>query len=155
MTGGVDPDARVHVLARLAAGPARLAALARQVTAVEAGAPPPGEWSAQDVVAHLAAVEAMVIQGRLRDLDAGGNPTWTWTEPGPLADPEAASLEGALAVFARHRAATLATAAGLDEAGWARWGTHATFGRLDVAGVLRVAADHDDEHLGGLEARRG
>jgi hypothetical protein len=78
------------------------------VAAADAGTPP-GEWSARDVVAHLAAVEADVIQGRLRDLEAGGNPTWTWTEPGPLEDPE--------------------------------------------AGVLGVAADHDDEHLAALQAR--
>jgi hypothetical protein len=39
----------------------------------------------------------------------------------------------------------------LDEAGWARSGTHATYGALDVAGLLRVAADHDDDHIAVLE----
>jgi hypothetical protein len=38
----------------------------------------------------------------------------------------------------------------LDEAGWARSGQHATFGPLDVAGVLRNAVDHDEEHHRGL-----
>ena len=86
---------------------------------------------------------------------AGEAPVWAWTEPGPLDAPEAAALEGALEVFAAGRAATVARVTGLDEAGWARSGTHATFGRLDVAGLLGVVVDHDDEHLGGLEARAG
>jgi hypothetical protein len=43
--------------------------------------------------------------------------------------------------------------AAFDDAGWARTGVHATYGRLDVAALLRLAADHDDEHLAALEAR--
>ncbi len=31
-----------------------------------------------------------------------------------------------------------------------RTGVHATYGRLDVAGLLRLAIDHDEEHLAGL-----
>ena len=42
-------------------------------------------------------------------------------------------------MFARRRAKTVATVRALDEAGWARSGTHETYGRLDVAGLLRLA----------------
>jgi hypothetical protein len=45
----------------------------------------------------------------------------------------------------------VATVRALDEAGWERFGTHATYGRLDVAGLVRLAIDHDEEHLAGLE----
>ena len=40
----------------------------------------------------------------------------------------------------------------LDSLGWQRSGDHATLGRLDVAGVLQVAVEHDAEHLLGLRA---
>ena len=55
-----------------------------------------------------------------------------------------------LAAFARRAGQTVATIRALDEAGWARTGTHATYGRLDVAGLLRIAIDHDAEHLASL-----
>jgi hypothetical protein len=150
-------DARRGLLARLAEDPARIAAAARRVAAAESrSGTPSGEWTARDVVAHLAAVETAVHQARLDQLAAGGPaPEWVWTEPGPLDAPEAATLEGALELFAACRSVTLGRATGLDEAGWARAGTHATFGRLDVAGLLAVIVDHDDEHLGDLEARKG
>jgi hypothetical protein len=45
----------------------------------------------------------------------------------------------------------MATLDALDEAGWARTGTHATFGVLDVAGLMVRAIDHDDEHLRSFE----
>ena len=52
--------------------------------------------------------------------------------------------------FAALRAATLATVGALDDAGWARTGTHERLGVWDVAGLVRNAVDHDQEHLGGL-----
>lgn len=179
--------ARLAVVARLGAVPARLSALARAVDAAEAQAgagagaqvgaaagaqagaqagagagaeaqtgPPAGEWSPRDVVAHLVAVEGVVWQARLDTLGPDRKePSWSWTEPGPLEDGAAATLEGALALFAAGRALTLARLAALDDAGWARTGIHATYGRLDVAGLMRIAAEHDDEHLDALEARAG
>ena len=160
---------RLALVARLGAVPARLSALAREVDATEseargseaeaeAGAPD-GEWTPRDVVAHLVAVEGVVWQIRLDSLRAVGagveEPAWTWTEPGPLEDPAAATLDGALALFEAGRALTLARLAALDDAGWARTGVHGTYGRLDVAGLRRVAAEHDDDHLAALEARVG
>jgi hypothetical protein len=38
----------------------------------------------------------------------------------------------------------------LGPSGWARTGTHDTYGVLDVAALMAVAADHDDEHLASL-----
>ena len=56
---------------------------------------------------------------------------------------------------AARRAGTLGRVAAFDEPGWNRTGMHATFGRLDVVGLLGVIADHDDEHHADLEARLG
>ena len=107
-------------------------------------------------MAHLVAVEGVVWQARLATLSASTEePAWTWAEPGPVDDPAAATLEGALVLFEAARGRTLALLAALQDAGWVRTGRHATFGRLDVAGLMRVAADHDDEHLAALEARAG
>ena len=38
----------------------------------------------------------------------------------------------------------------LGPEGWSRTGTPDTYGVLDVAGLMTVAADHDDEHLASL-----
>ncbi len=146
---------RAEVVARLAGFPARLAVVAGHAASSEAiDGPPPGEWSAREVVAHLVAVEGAVWQARLEQLAADpAEPTWSWWEPAPVTDPAAATLEGALGLFAAAREATLARVAALDEAGWARTGAHAVYGRLDVAALLGIAADHDDEHLAGLTER--
>jgi len=146
---------RQALLDRLRAFPARLGDAARRTDAADdSRGLPPGEWSSRETAGHLVSVETRVWQARLDQLAAGGpEPAWTWTEPGPVDDPEAATLEGALGLFAVERARTLDRIATLGETGWARTGLHATYGRLDVAGLLRVAADHDEEHLAGLEAR--
>ncbi len=137
------------LIAALAGFPERLDIAARSA----ADRPTPdGEWTPEQVVRHLIAVETGVHQARLRDLATVAEPRWDWTEPGPWSDEPELGLGGVLARFAAHRATTLATIDALDEAGWARSGEHATFGTLDVAGLLRNAVDHDEEHLRGLRS---
>jgi hypothetical protein len=137
---GVDRDAR---LTTFAAFPERLA---RAATTVERP-PPAGEWGPIEVVRHLIAVEDEVHQRRLREIAIGDEPRWVWTEPGLAEGYVGAPLERVLDAFARARAETVSTLRQLDEAGWARAGTHDTYGRLDVDGLVRLASDHDDEHL--------
>ena len=145
---------RTALLKRLTTAPERVGVAARRVAAREsAGGPLRGEWTAREVVGHLVAVETEVWQARLDALAAGPRPEWSWIEPGVSDEPDAATLEGAITRFAALRAATLARLVALDDAGWARWGVHATYGRLDVGGMFGVAADHDDDHLAALEAR--
>lgn len=111
-----------------------------------------GEWTPEQIVRHLIAVETGVHQARLQDLATVAEPRWDWTEPGPWTDEPELGLGGVLARFAARRATTLATIDALDDAGWARSGEHATFGILDVAGLLSNAVDHDEEHLQGLRS---
>ncbi len=142
-----EPASRDDLLASLAAVPDRVAAAAR-AAAVRPVAP--GAWTTEQVVRHLVAVETDVHQARLRDLATIAEPRWTWTEPGPWSGEPDMDLEGVLRRFADLRAETLVMIGALDDAGWARSGHHATFGALDVAGVLRNAVDHDEGHLRGL-----
>jgi hypothetical protein len=72
-------------------------------------------------------------------------------EPDPWAGQPGASLDELLGTYERARGRTMATLDALDDAGWARTGTHATFGVLDVAGLMTRAIDHDDEHVRSFE----
>ena len=132
---------RLALLGRLEAAPARLATAAR----ADAPEPPaPGEWTPAEVVRHLIAVELEVWQPRLAQLVAEDHPRWAWVEPDRwLGEPDA-SPDRLLDAFAAARAATIDTLGTID---WGQTGTHATFGVLDVAGLMTRLVDHDEEHL--------
>ena len=140
--------ARTELVERFDAFPRRLDSAAR-----DAATRPPiaGEWTPEQVVRHLIAVETLVHQARLADVAVHDRPAWDWTEPGPWTGEPDLDLDGVLARFAELRAATVATVRALDADGWARSGQHATYGTLDIAGLLTLATDHDAEHLRGLE----
>jgi len=138
---------RAERVAAFAVFPERLAAPVR--AASERGVEP-GEWGAAEVVRHLIAVEDEVWQGRLARVAVEGDPHWPWTEPGLAPGFDGMPIDAVVRAFAVARATTVATVRALDEAGWARFGTHATYGRLDVEGLLALAIHHDEEHLAGL-----
>ena len=146
--GGLTVVERSALLSSLAAFPGRLAVTAR--ASALAGPPPPGEWGPREVVRHLIAVEVDVHRARLTDLATSPDPRWSWAEPGPWPGEPSLSLDDLLDRFAAYRAATITTVADLDDAGWARTGTHATLGVWDVGGLLANAVDHDEDHLTGL-----
>ena len=142
------PADRAALVERFATFPGRLAEAAR---AAEGRPVPDGEWTPSLVVRHLMAVEGEVWLSRLAELVAGGEPRWSRMEPGPLPGFDHASLDEVLGLFGRLRASTVDFLRMFDnDDGWARAGIHETYGRLDVAGLLRVAIDHDEEHLAGL-----
>jgi hypothetical protein len=116
---------------------------------------PPGEWGPSEVARHLIAVEDEVHVRRLRQVATEQDPHWTWTEPGLADGFEGDSLDEIIEAFAAARAATAGMFRALDDDRWARHGTHATYGRLDVDGLLRLASDHDAEHLESLRAVAG
>jgi hypothetical protein len=140
---------RDELVDTFAAFPARLAAAAKARVA-EWRPFPEGDWGPIETVRHLIAVEQEVHRARLAQVATEEAPHWTWTEPGLAPGFDDASLLEVLTVFARRRAKTVATVRALDEAGWQRYGTHDTYGRLDVAGLLGLAIDHDREHLASV-----
>lgn len=147
---GVPAD-RDSIIEPFASFPGRLVEAAR---AADGRPVPAGEWTPELVVRHLIAVEGEVWRARLAELAAGGEPRWSRVEPEPAPGFLDAPLDDLLDVFAGLRAGTVGFLRifDLEDGGWARAGIHATYGRLDVAGLLRVAIDHDEEHLGGLPA---
>jgi hypothetical protein len=142
---------RDELVGTFAGFPAHLAAAAKARVA-EWRPLPEGEWGPIEIVRHLIAVEQEVHRARLIQVARQEAPHWAWTEPGLAPGFDDASLLEVLTVFARRRAKTVATVRALDEAGWDRYGTHETYGRLDVAGLLRLAIDHDAEHLASVTA---
>jgi hypothetical protein len=132
---------------RLAAFPAALGVAARGAPQEP---PAPGEWTPSEIVRHLIAVEEEVWHPRIGQLQTEEHPRWRWVEPGQWLGAPAAGLDDVLATHAQVRAATLALLDDLGPGGWARTGTHDTYGVLDLAGLMTVAADHDDEHLESL-----
>lgn len=138
---------REALVSRFASFPDRLTSACR---AAEGRRVPEGEWTPAQVVRHLLTVDAVVWQARLRDLATLDEPRWTRTEPGLGHGFDGASLPEVLEAFRSARAETVGVVRALDDAGWSRAGFHATFGRLDVAGLLGVAVDHDEEHLSGI-----
>ncbi len=140
---------RAERLQRFASFPERLGEAA---LAAASSPTPPGEWGPSEVVRHLIAVEREVWWTRFASIQEADEPHWSWTEPGPAVGFEGAGLAEVLEAFTAARTATVRVVRALDEDVWDRHGTHATFGRLDVEGLLRIAADHDEEHLGGLAA---
>ena len=141
---------RSSLIKRFATFPERFATAAR---AVDGTPPPDGEWTPEEVTRHLIAVETAVHQARLLDVAINDDPHWAWTEPSPWPGEPDLDLDGVLERFAAMRASTVASVAALDRDGWARTGIHATFGRLDIGGLLGIAIDHDAEHLRGFEGR--
>jgi len=139
-----DPTA---VRDRLASFPSRLGDAAR---AAPQEAPAPGEWDPSQIVRHLIAVEEEVWHRRLRQLQTEEHPRWRWVEPGQWTGAPGADLDAVLATHLDARASTLAMLDALGPDGWSRTGMHDTYGVLDVAGLMTVAADHDDEHLASL-----
>jgi hypothetical protein len=116
---------------------------------------PDGEWGPIEIVRHLIAVEDEVWQTRLGALATGDHhPRWAWTEPGLALGYEDLPLNDVVAAFTAARKRTAAIVRGFDEARWMSYGTHATYGRLDVEGLLRLANDHDQEHLEGLRRQQ-
>ena len=139
----MTPD-QLTVIERASAVPDRLTDAAR---AAPSEPPAPGEWAPTDVVRHLIAVEEEVWGVRLRQLIAEDEPHWAWVEPDRWQGSPEASLDELLVAYAERRAATIALLTDLDDDGWSKTGVHATYGRLDAAGLMQKALDHDDEHI--------
>jgi hypothetical protein len=146
-----------EALALLAAAPQRLASLTAGLTpATLRTAPARGEWSANDVLAHLRACADM-WGGYMARIIAEDHPTMrainprTWIDQTDYLDLE---FVPSLSAYAAQRAELLALLEPLPPAGWARAATMTGAGTPLELTVLRYAdrmARHERTHLKQIE----
>ncbi|HVL53870.1 MAG TPA: DinB family protein [Vitreimonas sp.] len=117
--------------------------------------PAPGEWTAREVVHHLADSDAMAYV-RLRRLIAEDAPIIQGYD-----EPEYARrlhydrpIASSLAVLAGVRASSLDLLEALTPDEWEREGTHSEWGRYSVDAWLGIYADHSAEHAEQIRAAR-
>lgn len=153
-----DTQDRTARLDRFASAVATLDAALQGVTDDELDRrPPSGEWTAREIVHHLADSESMAYI-RLRRLIAEDDPQIAgydepeWARRLHYGRPIAASI----AVVQAVRAASLELLRSLTPAEWARTGTHSESGAYSVDRWLDIYAEHTHEHADQIaRARRG
>ena len=109
-----------------------------------------GAWSLRDIAAHLAASETENFEPRIRAIAAGERPVMSFYSNDER-DFSGIHLEEALNEWAETRARLLDFVRGLSDEERARTGTHERYGEISVDRYLKIALEHDREHLLGLE----
>ena len=151
-------DDRTRLLERYRSGIEALDEALAAITEEELDRPQPaGEWTAREVVHHLADSESMAYI-RLRRLIAEDNPAIQGYD-----EPEWARrlhydrpIEASRAVVGAVRAASLQLMESLTEAEWARTGTHSESGAYSVTQWLEIYAGHTHDHADQIrKARQG
>ncbi|MEW5991340.1 MAG: DinB family protein [Chloroflexota bacterium] len=149
---------RSTLLERYRTGIADLEAALAAVTDIDLDRPQPaGEWTARQVVHHLADSESMAYI-RLRRLIAEDDPVIHGYD-----EPEWARrlhydrpIDASVAVVRAVRAASLQLLESLTPSEWARTGTHSESGSYSVERWLEIYADHTHDHADQIRrARRG
>ena len=118
--------------------------------------PSANEWTAREVVHHLADSESMAYT-RLRRLIADDEPVIqgydepAWARRLHYERPIAPSLE----VLGAVRTASLQLLEALTDAEWQRTGTHSESGSYSVEGWLEIYATHPREHAEQITRARG
>ena len=109
-----------------------------------------GAWSLRDIAAHLAASERDAFEPRIRAIAAGENPAFGIYNNDDT-DFSGVHLEEALDEWTETRGRLLDFVRGLTDEERARTGHHEQYGDITVDRYLRIALDHDRDHLRGLE----
>jgi hypothetical protein len=118
--------------------------------------PAPGEWCAKEVLGHIIEAEERGFAGRIRAILAAAEPPrfTGWDQPAVARARRDCDKDGTalLDEFVRARQASVALAAGLREADYARGGHHPTVGFLTIGDLLHEWVHHDRNHLKQLLA---
>ena len=150
---------RAELIERYRAGATAVADAVAGITDAELDRRPPGdgEWTAREVIHHLADSESMAYI-RLRRLIAEDDPLIQGYD-----EPEWARrlhydrpIEPSLAVLAAVRSASLQLLEALTDPEWSRTGTHSESGAYSVQQWLAIYAAHPTEHAEQIRrARQG
>jgi hypothetical protein len=144
----MTPDERRTLIDRYREGYDVVAAALDGATADDLGRrPSPDEWSAREVVHHLADSE-MTSAIRLRKLLVEDEPTIEGYDEGEFARRlfYDRPLDGSLAAFKGARLASVGILERLDETQWPRRGTHSESGPYGVETWLEIYAEHAHDH---------
>jgi hypothetical protein len=109
-----------------------------------------GAWTLRDIAAHLATTEKECFEPRIRAMAAGEKPEFEYYSNDER-DFDGIALQSALKEWAATRARLIDFVSGLNEEERSRVGVHKKFGEVTVDGYLRIALDHDQDHLRSLE----
>lgn len=109
-----------------------------------------GAWTLRDIAAHLATTEKECFEPRIRAMAAGERPEFEYYSNDER-DFDGITLPGALSDWNETRGRLIEFVRGLSEEERARIGVHRKFGELTVDGYLRIALEHDQDHLLSLE----
>lgn len=148
----MDAATRTGLIARYRDGVAEVEAAVAAVLAQGPGAidrrPAPDEWSARQVIHHLADSETMSAT-RIRRLVADDEPIVIqgYDEPAwALRLHYDRPIEGSLALLRAARAATADLLDRMTDADWARTGTHNESGPYSAERWLQIYAAHGHDH---------
>jgi uncharacterized damage-inducible protein DinB len=146
---------RHGILGRLETVPARLA---KSIRAFSSEAlrrqPQPGKWSAIEIACHLRDIDRLYAE-RVTKAAFSERPSFWMMDNARVseklkyreADPAAVLKE-----HKRRREDLVSLLRALPQAAWQRTGLHPKRGELTIEQLASVIADHDDNHLGRLEA---
>jgi len=119
-------------------------------------APAPGKWSIRQILCHLADVE-IVVADRLRRVIAEDNPTLVAFDQEAWArnlDYSRRRISRALETFRHMRGENYELLRSLPEAAFERKGTHTDNGAVTLLDLLRVYAEHAENHARQLQETR-
>jgi hypothetical protein len=122
--------------------------------AASAGDPPDGEWTAAQIIGHLAAAEHYFLE-RINLLLRENEPRLRSFADDATERQQAMmdnDIATNLAAFNDLRGETVSTLMSLALNLWERAGTHDTLGRMAVEDVVEAMIVHDTEHIEQLQS---
>jgi hypothetical protein len=154
----MDASQRSALVERYRSGPDVVRQALQGATDSELDARPPGddEWTAREVVHHLADSE-MTSAIRLRRLIVEDDPVIAGYDEAAFARRlwyTERPIEGSLAALDAARATTAELLGRLTDADWARSGTHTESGAYGVETWLAIYADHCHDHADQIRRAR-
>lgn len=152
----MDSNDRAQLIARYRQGHAEVLGALDGISADELDARPgPGEWSAREIVHHLADSE-MTSAIRLRRLLAEDRPVIASYDEEEFARRlhYDRPIESSLAALRAARESTAELLGALTEDEWSREGTHSESGPYGVEDWLTVYADHAHDHADQIRTAR-